>query len=147
MPPMTSGDSAAMSPRKISTSSTNRIGSEKISARVMSCSVWVLAWSVKATTPPTRVVRPGAARAGSTRWYAASLPSSSMARRYTAAYVARRSLLTSAGDASRSVYAATCATSVCARMASTARVTAARKAGSDTVEVSLDHSTSRSGSR
>jgi hypothetical protein len=96
-PPMTSGDSAAIKPRKISTSSTKSTGSEKISARVMSSSVCVLACSPKATTPPTSVSRPAARRSGAISSYAAILLSAPPSYSCTAAYVARRSLLINAG--------------------------------------------------
>jgi hypothetical protein len=52
-PPTNNGRLAATRPPNTTTSSTSTIGIEMVSARTMSCSVWVFTSSKTATSPPT----------------------------------------------------------------------------------------------
>lgn len=64
-PPTSSGMPAAASAPNTTTSSTSSSGIDRLSARAMSRATWVLASRPTATSPPTRVVRPGAASSSS----------------------------------------------------------------------------------
>jgi hypothetical protein len=67
-------------------------GNEKISARVTSFSVWLLACWPNATAPPNSVVSPSAPRSALIARYAAIFASASESVSSTVAYVACRSV-------------------------------------------------------